>query len=102
MEMKTLILLTLLTGCTTTFDTRPVNDVSTITWVRYIDPFVLDARCREITKISIFAEINGCAEFDLVNKTCKIHTMNPKSENDGILHRMGHEMKHCFDGDFHK
>lgn len=47
--------------------------------------------------------IHGCATFDLVRHTCTIHAVepDPKQEEGVLMTYLGHELYHCFVGQFH-
>ena len=101
--MKYLLMLSLLlTGCNT-FNTKPVNNTALITWERFDDTSKVDAKCRELADINpISARIKGCADFNLIARLCTIYSYNPRSLDDEHVCTLGHEVLHCFNGNYHK
>ena len=92
----------LLTGCNT-FQTTPVNNEVTITWVRYNSEAAVDEKCKSLSKsTSTYRTILGCAVPNLKAKTCTIYTVNPRGLDDRHTCTLGHETKHCFDGAYHE
>lgn len=75
--------------------------VSTITWVR--DAGAVEAKFKEIDenyKGDLIGETVGYAEWR--GNKCKIWALEPINEEDfGAMANLGHEMLHCFRGDYH-
>lgn len=91
-----------LVGCSATMNTIPFNDEAHITWVRFDDPFDLQKQCKDIgVAAKTFYTVEACAYFDLETKQCTIYTLNPRTLYGKDMALVGHEVKHCFDGDFH-
>ena len=96
-----IIIAALLTGCNT-FNTKPVNNEALITWVRFNDTSKVDSKCSEIANVNLTGRrIKGCADYNLIEKLCTIYSYNPRSLDDEYICTLGHEVKHCFDGNYH-
>lgn len=98
----------LLVGCATDpFDDPPinttiVNNFAVIEWVRFSNPVLLEEKCIDVgVVVPKGYTIKACATFNLKIKTCTIYSLNPLSLNGEEMTALGHEAKHCFDGEFH-
>lgn len=76
-----------------------ISQSSYVTWVAVMD---IDAVCKNEMKKRVnnsFAQnVNACSFWDKTTSgsTCTIYTkINP------TMHTLGHEMRHCFQGDWH-
>lgn len=96
--------LILLVSCSTPLvDPTPINNETHIKWVRHKDLFELEKACVKVApRPNKFFEYHGCATFNLKTKECIIHTLNPQEYIGEDMAYLGHEVKHCFDGNFHK
>jgi hypothetical protein len=86
-----------LTACTSVPSTEPVfySKTKTIKWRRVAD---VDAYCRTLLPELPPGQVyRGCSNWSRVNDTCTIIT--GLVDNHEII---GHELKHCFVGEFHK
>ena len=87
----------LLTACSSVQTTDPVfySKTKTIQWRRVAD---VDTYCRtllpELTPGKLY---KGCSQWSKVTEKCTIVT--GLTDNHEII---GHELKHCFVGGFHK
>jgi hypothetical protein len=89
-----LILLLLLAGCAT--PPPPAGNVSVV-WNRVEDPHAV---CQSLSGRPQFLNILGCAQR--TERVCSIYAPAPRGEHD--LQRfatLGHELMHCFDGNWH-
>lgn len=100
--MRIIWLLLLLPGCASTvFEEQDFQyygeDFRIIKWVS-LSKEELQNKCYSITgsKVSFNRSILGCAEYKK-DRTCTIYTQ--ENTNHQIL---GHEVRHCFQGNFHK
>ncbi len=114
--MKTILifLLVFLVGCasndtiTTTnkhqfienqnFSISKGQDTRTIMWVRLSDE-ELQTKCSNITmiKLSVNSSFVGCATNLVSRPGCVVYT------STNTTHQiLGHEVRHCFQGEFHK
>ena len=82
-----------LSGCTG-FNATPVNSEAHRKWVRYGHIGQIEA--------ALGKSVLGSAYVDLDKKTCTIHSLNPRGLNDERTCTLGHEVKHCFDGQYHE
>jgi glutamate racemase len=75
-----------------------INQSITIHWMKVPDP---NAYCRQIdpkmAAISNDKKILGCAHWSKIKPECKIVT----GLKDDLV-TIGHEMKHCFVGEWHQ
>lgn len=110
--MWKLLVIILLAGCATTplgkadmptpINTTIVNNEAHITWIRFDDPVVLEQTCNFIgLKAKVGYKIVACAQFNLKTKKCTIFALNPQFLDDDRMTSLGHEVKHCFDGEYH-
>ena len=74
-------------------------EVSTVTWVT--DQEAIDKAFSEF-ELREGEELLGLATVGLEDGTCIIYAPLPRGENDSkALDVLGHEMLHCFAGQFH-
>jgi len=85
-------------------DGKGILDEVTITLIPFSNFNEVNAYCRSEVKLSsapgniIFA----CAEYNRSEKTCTIYAKLPKYvTKDYAMEALGHEVLHCFVGDFH-
>lgn len=92
-------------GCSSTynlvedqnFSTTVGSDIKLIRWVRL--PFSeLQETCKELTKLQLSPneKMLGCAEHP-TDRICTVYTAT-----DTTHQILGHEVRHCFQGKFHK
>jgi hypothetical protein len=87
-------LIVLLAGCAAT--PPPAGNV-TVVWNRVEDPHAV---CQSLSGRPQFLNILGCAHR--TERVCSIYAPAPRGEQD--LQRfatLGHELMHCFDGNWH-
>ena len=85
--MRIVLLLLLLSACT-----KLDEGAKNVQWVQLED---IKTECSDST-----FEIAGCYKWR--GDTCYIFTKKPANETDKAVHMaMGHELRHCFQGDFH-
>jgi len=100
--MKRLVplLAAILAACAST--TQEPRDNVVIVWNKVDDPH---ATCQKLDGRSSLYRIRGCSKWnDASNGTriCSIYTSEPKSELDTqAFVTLGHEVMHCFDGNWH-
>jgi hypothetical protein len=92
--------LLLLAACTST--RRPGDDV-TVVWNRVDDP---QAVCQKLSGQPQLYTIRGCSKWnqpdDGGKRVCAIYAPMPRSEMDTQRFvTLGHELLHCFDGNWH-
>jgi hypothetical protein len=95
-----LALLVLLVACTTP---QPRGDDVMVVWNRVDDP---QAACRKLSGQPQLFAIRGCARWnqtdDAGKRVCSIYAPMPRSEMDTQRFvTLGHELLHCFDGNWH-
>jgi hypothetical protein len=102
MRLLVLIVAIMLTGCAAiphedqNFTAAIGSDTVTIRWDR-LSKIDLQKKCSSLTKkeLNYHMEYLGCATFN--KKYCIIYT------DVNTTHQiLGHEVRHCFYGDFHK
>lgn len=77
--------------------------LSTIVWKRYVDIPSVEKACNKLGLVAYPGEeVVACAEFNLEAGICTIHAVTPKFDEDKYMMYLGHEMLHCFAGQFHK
>ena len=87
----------LLTACSSVQTTDPVfySKTKTIQWRRVAD---VDTYCRTLLPDLPTGKVyKGCSQWSKVTEKCTIVT--GLTDNFEII---GHELKHCFAGEFHK
>jgi hypothetical protein len=95
--MKQILLIILLTGCST-FTARPyeerVTEATIVTWITVDD---IQETCKNlgIKDPGPFRHLLGCVKYS--KKTCRIYT-----EKITSMEILGHELRHCFEGKFHE
>lgn len=83
----------LLAGCAS-----PQLDAVTVRWVRVEDPL---AECRKVYPAAPLWGVRGCAVMR--GAECTIYARDVAGPEDRErLATLGHELKHCFDGRWHK
>lgn len=88
-----LALLLLLAGCA-----AAPRDAVSVRWVRVEDPV---AACRKAHPTAPFWGVRGCAVMR--GSECTIYARDVADAQDrDKLATLGHELKHCFDGSWHK
>ena len=93
-------LLLLLTACTST--RQPGDDVAVV-WNRVDDP---QAVCQKLSGQPQLYTIRGCSKWNQTDaagkRVCAIYAPMPRSEMDTQRFvKLGHELLHCFDGNWH-
>lgn len=97
--MRYLVLLLLLTGCSS-FTAKPDSEriilAPKIWWITVDDP---EKECLSYgtRPAPLFYEIQGCAMVQRYDQSCTIITGKNTS-----MEILGHEMRHCFEGNFHE
>ena len=98
-KIAVIALLLLVPACAST--TNAPRDTVAVVWNRVDDPH---AACQELTgKKEIYA-IRGCSKWSDSGdvRVCNIYTRLPRSEADTqAFATLGHEMMHCFEGNWH-
>ena len=57
--------------------------------------------CRDQSRaVLVYGQINGCTVYTKTG--CKIYAADFTLEETGKQAILGHELKHCFDGNWHK
>jgi hypothetical protein len=100
-----LAVLAALQGCASRVDPLPSDGsrARRITWVITDDP---DQTCREVSRkfskrVMLYKTL-GCADWS-DPENCVIYTRAPVTGYDKrTMETMGHEMLHCFAGNFHR
>lgn len=92
-RLLVLVLVSLLSGCSTQFTYKEGRDSRYIIWHRVSD---IDSVCKAMrgNRDSIFITLEGCARWTAY--TCEIYT-----DVDTTHEILGHEVRHCFQGRFH-
>ena len=93
-------LLVLLAACTTP---QPRGDDVTVAWNRVDDP---QAACQKLSSQPQIFAIRGCSKWNVTDsagkRVCSIYAPMPRSEMDTQRFvTLGHELLHCFDGNWH-
>jgi hypothetical protein len=93
--------LLLLAACTSTAP-RPGDDV-TVVWMRVDDPHAV---CQKLSGQPQLFTVRGCSRWnqtdDAGKRVCAIYAPMPRSELDTQRFvTLGHELMHCFDGNWH-
>jgi hypothetical protein len=93
-------LLVLLGACTTP---RPSGDDVTVLWTRVDDPHAV---CSKLSGQAQLFAVRGCAKWNATDsagkRVCSIYAPMPRSEMDTQRFvTLGHELMHCFDGNWH-
>ena len=87
----------LLAGCASPPPER--NDRMEVVWLRVDD---VQRVCQGLAGRKEFLAILGCSRWSAEHQRCEIYAPEPRSERD--LQRfatLGHELMHCFDGNWH-
>jgi hypothetical protein len=95
------LLLALLPACAAV--TREPTDHVEIVWNRIDDP---QKTCEQLSGRPEFFRILGCSKWRDSGKpdvrTCAIYAPMPRDEHDTArMATLGHELMHCFDGNWH-
>ena len=95
--MRQILLIALLTGCST-FTAKPyeerLTDATVVTWI------TVDNVHETCIKMGVkdpgpLQDLKGCARYNA--KFCRITTARTTS-----MEILGHELRHCFEGRFHE
>jgi hypothetical protein len=100
MRLLLATVLVLLPACAST----PDSDKVAVVWNRTEEPHRV---CESLSGRKQFFNILGCSQWSEPGapggpRICSIHAPEPRNERD--LERfatLGHELKHCFDGNWH-
>lgn len=95
--MRCLVVSLLLAGCST-FTTKPYNErVTESTVVKWITVDNVEEECVKLgaNKPPLMSVLGGCAVYN--KHSCTIYT-----EKTTSMEILGHELRHCFEGKFHK
>lgn len=85
----------LLSACVST----PDGTTRTIEWIRYDDPVALNKACdKSIRSKRMSPAVWGC--YNNIGGVCVVRTL--AAQQDPRIHdTLGHEVRHCFEGQFH-
>jgi hypothetical protein len=92
-----LFYLLVLSGCASN---PPMPAARAIEWIK-VDSASIHKFCREQSRaVLVYGQIQGCT---VVSKTgCKIYAADFKQDESAKMAVLGHEVKHCFDGNWHE
>jgi hypothetical protein len=83
--------------------TPPAGDHITVAWNRVADP---QAACQQLSGQPQLFAVRGCAKWNQTDaagqRVCAIYAPMPRNEMDTQRFiTLGHELMHCFDGNWH-
>jgi hypothetical protein len=84
---------------------EPILDTVVIQWVYFETVDEVHDYCSKnvVSNAKDDEVIIGCAEYNREGATCTIYAAVPKFvDDDERMDTLGHEVLHCFAGDFHK
>lgn len=98
--MAFMLLLTMVIGKVAGHKVTKITDHSEITWVS--DPGTLDSVFDEFESVN-GEKVLGLSEPDITNNKCTVYAPMPNGKyNKTGLEILGHEVLHCFAGQYHK
>jgi hypothetical protein len=72
------------------FEPKPLSTVMQVRWIAVEDP---NRACKRFGPMPI---VGACAIWDFAKQTCTVITGQITT-----MQALGHEVRHCFEGDFH-
>ncbi len=91
------LILVVLPGCMSS--PKQPDEPIVIVWNRVEEPHKL---CEQLSGRPEFFKILGCSKWSDARRTCAIYAPMPRDERDTQrMATLGHELMHCFDGNWH-
>ena len=98
MRLALLAAITLLSACASTAERDREGKVEVV-WMRVDDP---QRFCQGLAGRKEFLAILGCSRWSNEHRRCEIYAPEPRNERDAQrFATLGHELMHCFEGNWH-